>query len=69
MTAVELTIKGDVSVLRLGPTDKLLIQLDNRDVSRELADAVRENAAAAFGLDVERVVVVGSGARLEVMSA
>lgn len=65
MSAVELTIKGDVEVLRLQPGDKIVVKTARyltNEALRELLDACRE----AF--PDNQVVVLGDGIRLEVVA-
>jgi hypothetical protein len=61
VSEVELTIKGEVEVLRLQPGDKVIITLDNH-ISGALLDVLREQAECHF--PDNKVIIVSPGIRI-----
>lgn len=65
---VELTIKGDVERMTLGPGDFIVVTIDE-PIPDGVSSHIQKELASCVGVETSRVIVTSGGIRLSVMKS
>lgn len=65
---VELTIRGDVERMTLGPDDFIVVTIDE-PVPESTSENIQKELASCVGVDASRVIVTSGGIKLSVMKS